>query len=66
MIYREQGYVSDTARELIKIVRAFNWDQGFSDTAVQRAPITAVEAADLRGHIRRNALRISSVAGRKS
>ena len=23
MIYREQGYVSDTARELIKIVRAF-------------------------------------------
>ena len=29
MIYREQGYVSDTARELIKIVRAFNWDQGF-------------------------------------
>ena len=29
MIYREQGYLSDTARELIKIVRAFNWDQGF-------------------------------------
>ena len=27
MIYREQGYVSDCARELIKIVRAFNWDR---------------------------------------
>lgn len=26
MIYRDQGYVSDCARELIKIVRAFNWD----------------------------------------
>ncbi|HJR58263.1 MAG TPA: LysR family transcriptional regulator [Vicinamibacterales bacterium] len=27
MIYREQGYVSASARELIKIVRAFNWDR---------------------------------------
>jgi DNA-binding transcriptional LysR family regulator len=26
MIYREQGYVSDPARELIKMVRTFNWD----------------------------------------
>jgi DNA-binding transcriptional LysR family regulator len=26
MIYREQGYLSDSARELIKIVRTFNWD----------------------------------------
>jgi len=26
MVYREQGYLSDCARELIKIVRAFNWD----------------------------------------
>ena len=25
MVYREQGYVSDSARELIKIVRGFNW-----------------------------------------
>ena len=66
MIYREQGYVSDTARELIKIVRAFNWDQGFSDKAVQRAPITAVEAADLRSRIRRTTLRMSDVAARKS
>ncbi len=26
MIYREQGYLSDSAVELIKIVRNFNWD----------------------------------------
>ena len=26
MIYREQGYLSNPARELIEIVRAFNWD----------------------------------------
>ena len=26
MIYREQGYLSESARELIKIVRNFNWD----------------------------------------
>jgi DNA-binding transcriptional LysR family regulator len=26
MIYREQGYLSDSARELIKIVRTFNWE----------------------------------------
>jgi DNA-binding transcriptional LysR family regulator len=26
MIYRDQGYVSDSARELIKVVRAFNWE----------------------------------------
>ena len=26
MIYREQGYLSQSARELIKIVRNFNWD----------------------------------------
>ncbi len=28
MIYRDQGYVSDSAQELIKIVRGFNWDPG--------------------------------------
>lgn len=27
MICREQGFMSDSARELIKIVRAFNWDR---------------------------------------
>jgi len=26
MIYREQGYLSQSTRELIKIVRNFNWD----------------------------------------
>ena len=26
MIYREQGYLSQAARELIKIVRSFNWE----------------------------------------
>ena len=25
MIYRDQGYRSESARELISIVRAFNW-----------------------------------------
>ena len=25
MIYREQGYLSEPARELIKVVRSFNW-----------------------------------------
>ena len=52
MIYREQGYVSDTARELIKIVRAFNWDQGFSDKPSLR-PIAAMEPTELRNRIRR-------------
>ena len=53
MIYREQGYVSDTARELIKIVRAFNWDQGFNDKQQHRAPIAALEPTELRNRIRR-------------
>src|SRR6185295_5812533 len=26
MVYRDQGYVSDSASELIKIVRSFNWE----------------------------------------
>ena len=56
MIYREQGYVSDTARELIKIVRAFNWDQGFSDKQALRSAIAALEPAELRHRIRRNSL----------
>jgi DNA-binding transcriptional LysR family regulator len=66
MIYREQGYLSDTARELIKIVRAFNWDQGFSSKSVQRAPIAATEPIELRNRIRRNALRISDTAVKKA
>jgi DNA-binding transcriptional LysR family regulator len=35
MVYREQGYVSNSARELIKIVRAFNWEQCFGLAASQ-------------------------------
>jgi DNA-binding transcriptional LysR family regulator len=66
MIYREQGYLSDTARELIKIVRAFNWDQGFVDKPALRQPIAAMESTELRSRIRRNALRISDAAARKS
>jgi len=36
MVYRDQGYVSDSASELIKIVRTFNWAQH------DRAPLPAV------------------------
>jgi DNA-binding transcriptional LysR family regulator len=34
MIYRDQGYLSDSASELIKLVRSFNWTQ----TPVAAAP----------------------------
>ena len=60
MIYREQGYMSDTARELIKIVRAFNWDQGFNDKQQNRAPIAALEPTELRNRIRRVQGRLES------
>ena len=30
MIYREQGYLSDSAPELINLVRNFNWDSARS------------------------------------
>jgi len=36
MIYREHGYLSEPARELIKIVRSFNWD---TDGAPRVAPL---------------------------
>ena len=36
MIYREQGYLSEPARELIKIVRSFNWE---SNSARRLAPV---------------------------
>lgn len=56
MIYREQGYVSDSARELIKIVRAFNWERGVAGTAMRaaarpagRRPLSATVRA-LRAH----------------
>ena len=54
MIYRDQGYVSDTARELIKIVRAFNWEQGFSDKVALHQPVASIADAELRTRIRRN------------
>jgi len=33
MVYRDQGYLSDSASELIKLVRTFHWD----------APVLAIE-----------------------
>ena len=38
MVYRDQGYVSDTASELIKIVRTFNWAQHDSPPLPVLAP----------------------------
>jgi DNA-binding transcriptional LysR family regulator len=60
MIYREQGYLSDTARELIKIVRAFNWDQGFSSAKVPaQPPVASIAQGELRNRMRRGTIRIS-------
>ena len=45
MIYREHGYLSDSARELIKIVRSFNWNLSrrggsrHSGTRLKREPL---------------------------
>jgi len=38
MIYRDQGYLSEPARELIKLVRGFNWSASHTPH-VNRAPI---------------------------
>jgi DNA-binding transcriptional LysR family regulator len=59
MIYREQGYLSDSARELIKIVRAFNWEQCFGRSTLAIPPVSVVEPPDLRSRIRRGSLRIT-------
>ena len=48
MIYREQGYLSDSARELIKIVRAFNWDLAVPRD-IQRHPAAAPLTSIVRG-----------------
>lgn len=32
MIYRDSGYLSDAARELIALVRTFNWSAGTPDS----------------------------------
>ena len=37
-----------TARELIKIVRAFNWDQGFTDKVALHQPVASIADAELR------------------
>jgi len=42
MIYREQGYLSQSTRELIKIVRNFNWDAKI--TPLRAAPPSARRA----------------------
>jgi DNA-binding transcriptional LysR family regulator len=36
MVYREQGYQSDPARELIKLVRNVNWDKIGATTTARR------------------------------
>lgn len=43
MVYRDQGYVSDSASELIKIVRSFNWEQpaGVAPASRRPAPVAA-------------------------
>ncbi len=54
MIYREQGYLSDSARELIKVVRAFNWEQCFAPPRPPfRRPERGREASEAAGAIRR-------------
>lgn len=57
MIYREQGYLSDSARELIKIVRTFNWDAP-APAARPRRPDTGVYASHRRPPARVAARRI--------
>jgi DNA-binding transcriptional LysR family regulator len=59
MIYREQGYVSDTARELIKIVRAFNWDQGLPNDVTPHQPLPSIAGADIRRRVRGGTIRMT-------
>jgi DNA-binding transcriptional LysR family regulator len=42
MIYRDQGYLSDSASELIKLVRTFNWADEPITVRASRAAVTAV------------------------
>ncbi|MGH9373888.1 MAG: LysR substrate-binding domain-containing protein, partial [Vicinamibacterales bacterium] len=69
MIYREQGYVSDSARELIKIVRAFHWERGLpGPTGGRRRPdVAAIEGPSLasRRLSRGPASRLRHVEGRR-
>jgi DNA-binding transcriptional LysR family regulator len=41
MIYRDQGYLSDSASELIKLVRTFNWEHGPIPAGAPTAPAAA-------------------------
>jgi len=62
MVYRDQGYVSDSASELIKIVRSFNWEQhgGLLTKAVKAvvapvvAPVAPVAPAKAAAAAKRN------------
>jgi DNA-binding transcriptional LysR family regulator len=42
MIYRDQAYLSEPARELIRIVRAFNWEQPAAPTPVRAAAVNTI------------------------
>jgi DNA-binding transcriptional LysR family regulator len=65
MVYREQGYVSDSARELIKIIRAFNWDMGFGPRIRQAVSATrAIEGPLPTGPGRRSAVARMATHGR--
>jgi len=44
MIYREQGYLSDSASELIKLVRNFNWEGTGSMAFSKRRAIAEVSS----------------------
>ena len=45
MVYRDQGYLSDSASELIKIVRSFNWEMPRPAVPAARAARPAPAAA---------------------
>lgn len=44
MIYRDQGYLSDSATELIKLVRTFNWDDESVAARAMRPVVTHLAA----------------------
>jgi DNA-binding transcriptional LysR family regulator len=46
MVYREQGYLSDSARELIKLVRNFNWER--MEAPARPVRMRAAAAGELR------------------
>jgi DNA-binding transcriptional LysR family regulator len=60
MVYREQGYLSDSARELIEIVRAFNWELAIPGIARPRPDVAIAEPPSLVRRRRRTASRITA------